>query len=158
MKLKGKKIEGPPPEMIVFNRGDEDLVFKAKAVLDYKEFNKLCPEPKPPVNFKAGDDKGVEDEEDPDYKIAISKHGRLRYLWMMIESLSATEDLEWEKLNPKDPSTWELLTEEFENSGLTQFELVHLQMIVQKANVMNEEHLEEAKKRFLAKQQVHLQK
>jgi hypothetical protein len=50
MKIGGKKIQhGPATEIIVFPRENgEDLAFRATAMLDKTEFDKICTSHKPP--------------------------------------------------------------------------------------------------------------
>jgi hypothetical protein len=54
MKYKGKKLEGRNTDILVLEKGGEQIVFKAEALMNYKEFDKICPAPKPPIILKKG--------------------------------------------------------------------------------------------------------
>lgn len=152
MKINGKSIKGPNIETIVIPRGDDIIVFKAEAVLDYKPFDEMVPNPTPPMVLFRGDTSHKPNYESPDYKAAIGKRSLLKYNWMVIKSLSATEGLEWETINMQEPSTWALIDEEFKNAGFTPLETNKIFEGVLTANGMNEEKLEKARKSFLAQQ------
>jgi hypothetical protein len=67
MKLNGRKIEGPNVETVIIPRGeDEPIVFRCQAVLDYDEFDLVCPRPIPPVRIMRGG-RRVTDVEDKTY-------------------------------------------------------------------------------------------
>ena len=67
MKIGGIDPETLPiEEVLVLPRGDQRLVFRACGMKDMEEFEKLCPEPKPPG--KLTKDGYVPDTEDPDYR------------------------------------------------------------------------------------------
>jgi hypothetical protein len=104
MKLGGKIISIPQPETIVIPREDQDFVFIAKAVLDYTEFDKVCPLPIPPTITKRNGEKSS-DVNDKKYLERISKHAKRRFAWMVLESLRATPELEWDTVNYSDPDT-----------------------------------------------------
>lgn len=151
MKLNGRKLDKPQIEVCVIPRREEDLVFKAQPVLDFEPFNKLCPMPTPPSITRPG---GVtsQDVEDPDYKKQLDTWAENRTDWMIVQSLSATEGLEWETVNLSDPSTWKNFRVEFEKSGLTAIEVNAVISIVIDACGLNNKKIEEATKRFLAGQ------
>ena len=48
MKIGGVEIKGPHEELLILPRPDENIIIRAKAVMDMDVFDKLCPEPKPP--------------------------------------------------------------------------------------------------------------
>ena len=72
MKINGRKLD-PIVEVLVIPRQDGDIVFKAKPVTDYTEFNALCAEPKPP-NIKHRDGVDRPDFDDAVYKAAIDDY------------------------------------------------------------------------------------
>jgi hypothetical protein len=151
MKIKGRKLDKPQVEVCVIPRHDGDIVFKAQPVVDFTDFVALCPMPQAPVILKRG---GTEsrDVEDKDYKAALDKWAEQRTDWMIIKSLQATEELEWETVNVSDPSTWSNFRLEFEKSGLTGIEVNAVISIVIDACGLNQKKIEEATKRFLAGQ------
>lgn len=149
MKLNGKKISGPNVEIIVIPRKDEDIVFKAQAVLSFDDFKKLCPQPMPPQMIKRGEGL-VYDTENPQYKDALSLWQQMRMDWIIITSLRATPELEWEKVDFSNCDTWKLYSEELKDSGFGEYEVNRIVAGVMTANCLNETKIEEARKRFLA--------
>src|SRR5216684_11348 len=111
MKIKGRSIKGPNRDFVVIPRPkgpdgeNQDIVFEAEAVLDYGDFEKLCPVPMPPIVTRPGNIQS-ENVEDPDYKKKLAQHNRQRYDWMVLQSLQITEGLEWEQVKADDPETW----------------------------------------------------
>ena len=153
MKINGKKIEGPNEEIIVIPRKDEDIVFRAKAVLNYEEFDKLCPTPIPPMIKKKGTDFPIPDIEDTNYQNKLATYATKRTSWMILKSLEATDGLSWDTIKMSDPDSWENFEKEMKDSGFSDIEINRIVIGVQTANCLNEEKLEEARKRFLASQQ-----
>ena len=95
MKIGGIKVNRPAIKTIVFAREDEDFVFKARAVLDYDEFEELCQRPTAPEVLRPG---GIRESNvnAKSYQEALDKWAGYRTSWMIIKSLDATSDLEWE--------------------------------------------------------------
>lgn len=155
MKLKGKKISPPNDAVIIIPRGgeDEDLIFKARPILDVKEFEKVCPVPQPTRVIKPG---GIEffDDKDPTYLENLKKHGNLQFAWLIIQSLLATDGFEWEEVKVNDPSTWLLYESELGNSGLSQAESGYLVREVIQANTLDDARVKEARDRFFSKKPV----
>lgn len=151
MKLKGKKIQGANYEWIVIPRPDGDLVFKAQAVLDMKGFNDRVQEPKPPKVMLPGGEK-KEDTDDQRYKEAVKQYADMRYAYMIIKSLEATPEFEWETVNIDDAGTWLNWSKEFQDAGFTVSEINIIQFGVAAANSLNQDKLDEARARFLASQ------
>ena len=149
MKLFGKAVEGPNVEVIVIPRGEQSLVFKAQAVLDFDTFNKMVPVPLAPMILYKGSTVASPNVEDPEYKKAISSRANLQSSWMIIKSLEATPGLEWELIKAEDPSTWDKFFDEFKRSGFTEVEIGRILQGVMTANGLNEEKMEQARKRFL---------
>lgn len=152
MKIHGKKIEGPNEEIIPIPRSSGDIIFKASAVLDYEPFEKLCPVPKAPEVLKPGGAKYY-DVEDKKYLEEINKWSRLKTSWMILQSLKATDGLEWESVDMSKPETWDNLESELESSGFTPIEISKIINGVISANGLDDQKMEEARKRFLASQQ-----
>lgn len=149
MKINGKKIEGPNVEVIVFPRSDgEEIVFKAQAVLDLEPFRKLCPEPKPPRMLKRGVGM-VEDVEDQGYKLSLEQHAKKRFDWIIVQSLRATDGLEWERVKYAESDSWQFYREELKDSGFGEYEIGKIIQMVLVANSLDESKMEEARKRFL---------
>lgn len=149
MRIKGKKIEGANEEILVLPRPDGDIVFIARGILDMSEFDKLCPEPKAPLLTKRNG-VTIEDVTDKKYKKQVDDYGKKRMAYMIIKSLEATKDLEWEDVDLSDSSTWLNYEQEFKDSGFSQIEINRIITTVFTANSLNEKKLEEAREHFLA--------
>lgn len=149
MKLKGRQISGPNYEYIVIPRTDGDLVFKAQAVLDTKDFEAKYPTPKPPNVTKPG---GVvePDFKDPGYLGLMEKLNQARYGWTMMTALSVTEGLEFSILSFDDPGTWHRWQDELKEAGFSNPEVNLMMDGIAAANGLNQQKLEEARKRFFA--------
>lgn len=149
MKLPGYEFKGPNVEYIVIPRGDgKDIVFKAQAILDMTPLESLLKRPVPGKRMLPG---GVvqADTDDPIFKTSISEYGNLRYAWIVIQSLKATEGLEWETVKDDDPGTWLNWEKELKEAGFTQSECEYIQLAVANANAMNQTKLDEARTHFL---------
>lgn len=151
MKIQGKKVEGKNTEICPIPRPEGDIIFIAQSV-EMDDFNKLCPQPVPPKKIIKGGEK-VNDVEHPTYKKKMEAYGRKRIAYMIIKSLDATPDLEWEKVDISDSSTWEEYEKEFKESGFTDIEIARIIDAVMTANCLNETRLEEARARFLLSKQ-----
>lgn len=153
MKLNGKKLDTPNIETIVFPRANgEDIIFKAQAVLDLNDFEKLCPEPKPPRMIKRGSIEPMDNVEDPAYKQSIFNHNKLRMDWLILQSLRATEELEWETVKYDDPSTWASYEQELKDSKFSLAEVQRIRLGVMAANSLSESKIEEARQRFFMRE------
>jgi hypothetical protein len=149
MKLKGQRLCEPAIEVVVFPRQSGDLVFTVKAVINDDDFEKLCPRPVPPTRLLPGNIHQI-NVEDPKYKEAMHAHATQRINWLYIQSLSATEGLEWETVDPANPNTWVNYTKELIESGMTIYEIKRLLEAVMSVNGLNSARIEEATKAFLA--------
>lgn len=149
MKMFGQKVEGPNVEYIVIPRGSgQDHVFKAQAVLDTSAFETLCKPPTPRKVMRPGGAM-IDDPDDAIYKDAIKVFGDLRYSWIIIHSLKATEGLEWETVKFDDPSTWNNWEVELKEAGFSRTEIQYIQLGVANANALNQDKIDEARNRFL---------
>ncbi len=153
MKLKGKKLEGANRQTLVIPRTDgrENIVLTAEAVLDYSDFDKLCPEPTPPIFVLPGGEKKA-DLEDATFKKRNAEYSQKRLAWMVIRSLRATPDLEWERVDLGDPNTWLRYEEELKDSGFSIVEIGRVRTCVFIANCLDDAKLVEARDSFLLSQ------
>lgn len=151
MKIKGKKLDGPNIEVVVIPRQSGDIVFKAAAVLDYADCDKLNPMPQAPKKLLRG---GAvqENVEDPNYVAAVDVWATRKFYWMLLKSLEATEGLEWETVKMSKPETWELYKTEMQSCGFSPGEIARVEMCVTDACGLNQTKIDEATKRFLAGQ------
>jgi hypothetical protein len=156
MKLKGRR-PGIHIEPIVLPRPDGDLVFHAKGIEDFEEFEKLCPPPEPPAKILPGGEK-VPNPQDQNFLDAMQGYGGKRVAYMVVKGLSeGTEDLEWETVSLENHHTWTKYREELRESGLSDIEVNRIVAGVMRANSLSEVAVEEARKRFLASQQAHIE-
>lgn len=157
MKIAGVAVVGPKDEFVVFpNRlaDGKDLVFRARAILDYSDFDALEPHPVPPMIRKSSSGPAVLDVESPDYKKAIDLYAVKKYDWMIIQSLRATEGLEWDTINYSDSSTWANWRNELRTIGFTGTEINRILEIINTANGFNQQKIDEATENFLATTQL----
>jgi len=150
MKINGKIIEGPKPEVIVIPKSEEEYVFKAMPVLDYEEFEKLCPTPRPPEKVLKGGETQL-DVNDKEYSKKLTEWSECKVSWMTITSLKATEGLEWDTVDMSNPETWNNYITELKAS-FTDAEVQLIINLVYTACGLNQEKIDEATKRFLAGQ------
>lgn len=149
MKIAGMKLTGPRIETLVLPRQDGDIVIKARAVLDFKEFENMCKEPKPKMKMAPGGG-SVPVVTDEEYIKKLTAFAALKTSWMIIESLKATEDLEWETIKPDDPETWGNYKDELKEGGFSFAEAALIVRTVTDACGLNQAKIEEATKLFLA--------
>lgn len=148
MKMHGKKLSTMNNQVVIFPREDGDIVFKAAPVLDFTNFDKLYPEPKPGMILKRGETVATPNFEDSKYKEALVKRNKAYTMYMILQSLSVTEGLEWETVKMDDPTTWENMDKELEESGLTNVERGQIMQAVMRANSLDMSYIDEARKRF----------
>lgn len=151
MKLQGKKLDGPNIEIVVIPRQSGDLVFKAQAVLDYADCDKLNPMPQPPKALLPGG-RVQENVEDPTYQKKVDEWATRKFYWMFLKSLEATDGLEWESVKMNKPETWSLYKTEMQEAGFAPGEIARIEMCVTDACGLNQQKIDEATKRFLAGQ------
>lgn len=149
MLLNGKKPVHNIKTLVLPRDGQEPLIFKAAAVTNMDDFEKLCPVPDPPKKTLRGGERVV-DLEDKNFKLAISQIADKRWNFIILTSLQATEGLVWETVDMADSSTWDNWRKEATDSGLSLFEINRLTSIVVDANSLSDATLDEAKKSFLA--------
>ena len=152
LKIKGQVIEGPNIETVFIPRGDTQIVFHAKAILDYSDFEAMCPAPNPPNKMVPGG-ATIPDLEHPKYKEAMDAYGTRRFAWMILKSLEATEGLEWETVDMSDPETWANYEQEFKSSGFSDIEANRILKGIMAANCLDEDKVEQARQRFLVLEQ-----
>jgi len=105
MKFKGKKPQkGNTVHVVIPRQGDESLLFTAQGIFDYTPFTKQYPEPQPPKIVQKGITKI--DYDNVRYKAKFLVWATMKANWMVIESLKATPELEWESVVAEDPATW----------------------------------------------------
>lgn len=147
MKLKGKAVTQPKPITFSIYRVPEPVTFTVQAVIDYSEFEELCPNPPVPTVKKVGQTVGTPDPTNAAYQKKVAIQGERRTHWMMLKALSATEGLEWETVDLKKPETWENFETEL-RAIFTPFEMAEIQNSIFLVNAPSKESFQEAVEAF----------
>lgn len=151
MKINGEEFNCPNVEVIPFIRNGKEFFLKARAVLDYSDFEKLCPSPTPPEVIRPGGEKFL-DINDKEYLKKVNDHSTLKYNWMCLKSLEATEGIEWNLVDMSKPETWNKFEEELKSAFFTDTEIFRIVSAISQAQGLNDIKIQEALKRFLAGQ------
>lgn len=154
MKINGVKVKGAYEEVVVIPRRSGNLVFKAQAISDYEPFDKLCPQPVPPKIVYAGSKQEIDNIEDPGYLQRFNEWAELKSHWMILQSLKATEGLEWETVKMGDHTTWKNYQKEMTDAGLSPAEQARIVTCVSQANGLDQSKIDEATESFLLAQAV----
>ena len=160
MKIGGKLVSGPKRDFIIFDRTDENgepyyIQFKAEAVLNYDEFDKLCPEPAPPSKMIRGGEI-VQNIEDSSYKESIRQRGEQWWSWLVIKSLSPS-NIEWDTVEYANSATWQNYKSDLSKAGFSRIEINRIENLVLEINSIDEKKLHEARERFLRSREAGVQ-
>jgi hypothetical protein len=151
MKIGGVALNGPKQVTLVLPRDDGDLVFKFVAVVDDDEFDKIYPEPVPPVTFNVKAQEKLPQLEDPGYKAKMAERAKARAAWIFLKSVEPS-GIEWTTVKKEDPTTWSNWEADLRKAGMNIQEMNAIWSHFAKANFVTQEMLDEARKRFLASQ------
>lgn len=147
MKIGGVTIAPPKDKILVIPRDEGDVIIKARAVLDFTEFEQLCPKPEGKQILRPG---GAVDTAPPSAE-DIQKWAEKQSHWMILKSLQATEDLQWDTVDMQNHETWGNYISELESS-FSRVEQARIINIVLEACGMTDDRITEATERFLATQ------
>ena len=149
MLINGERINVPFRREIVFPRVEGDIVFTAVAVSTIDEFESLCPEVEPKVekDLKGNVVRVLVD--DPQYMTALRERMNRKFDYQVVRSL---ENVQWETVDLKDPSSWKNWRTEAVAIGLSDVEVTTLANRVYDTLQPTRELIDEQKKSFLAKQ------
>ena len=149
MKIGGVEVKGPGTEILVLPRAQsEDIVFTCQAVLDMKQFEALCPEPKAGKIMMGGTKKFTDNVNDPGYIQQMKDHATRRFSYIALKSLEPS-DIEWETVEIEKPATWENWEKELKEAGLSVIEVNRVTVAIMRANSLDEEMLVRARATFL---------
>lgn len=148
MKLFGQTISTPKSDVLVIPRGDKNIVLTLAAVIDYSDFEALCPRPVAPVLTRPGGQK-ANDVEDETYKKQLQEWAELQTAWMIYKSISATEGLVFETIDPSNPKTWLNITKELSTAFRDAEGAAILRKIMEVCG-LTQDKIEQATKDFLA--------
>jgi hypothetical protein len=148
MKVNGIKLAGPRiVERYLPVSDGEAVCFKFRSLRSDEDFEKVMPKPRPPQVMKPG---GLThfNTEDSRFKTALNDWVNHKLNWEFLTSISATDGIEWDKVDMSKSETWALwrkdLEEHFPNSQIDQIFGGFLE-----AQYISEEGMEKARARFL---------
>lgn len=158
MKIGGVTISGelaePNEEVLVLPRRKTQIIITARAIPDMSDFEKRVPIPKPKKNFHKG--KGwIEDLEDDNYIKAMERYTKIRVAYFVVASL---QDVEWVKVDPEKPATWENWEEDLKGVGFTQHECNLVLQLCFQVNQLDETKLEQARSLFVLGQEQEIER
>lgn len=143
--IAGKEVsQATHEDVLVLPRGEEAIVIRAKAIHDFEEFSKVCPDPEPPGALTK--DGWVPNKEDETYKKRFEQHNIRRIGWMVLRSL---QEITWDKVDADNPKTWDKWQEDLEDSGFTSVECNLVLALVIDVNSLNEQKLKDARDSFI---------
>lgn len=130
---------------ITFKRGDSFVAFYAQPVWDLDEFYLACPVPKNDfVRFEKGGK--VADPDHPAYREKLAQWHRKRWGYVTLKTLEPS-NIEFDNISLDDPETWVNVEAELKaNLGL--YEFAQVSSLVDEANALDAEKLEENAKSF----------
>ena len=149
MKMHGKTVQVPIEEVIVIPRDSGNLVFKARPVIDWDPHASLDPQPEPPV-IQRPNQPAQKNVEAPKYKKEFAAWASRRWNWMILDSLSITEGLEFETVQMDKPETWENWRKEMLDAGLVPNEIERIEAKVLEACRLDQTKIDAATAAFLA--------
>ena len=149
MKLHGETLSIPNLKVIPIIRDSGNIILKAAPIQSFDDFDKIYPVPEPPVRELPGG-KVVALIESKEYKDMLAKRNRLMTDYMVLKSLEATEELEWETVDLNDPETYGNYATEMQAAGFTAVEITRVVNEVLAANSLDEEIINKARESFLA--------
>ena len=145
MRIGGVKPNGLNEGILVLPRPDGDIVFKARALPDYDEFEKLCPEPVAPVVLTADGKKT--DDKDTEYVACLLRRELLRTAYFFIKSLEPS-NIEWDTVVLERPGTWTNAKDDLRKAGFSIVEMNRIWSLVNDVNCLSEDKLSAARDRF----------
>jgi len=146
MKIGGVAVTKPSEKILVIEREDGPLVFRALALPSMDEFEQLVPMPKPPG--KLTKDGFIPDANDPTYQTILGQHALKRLGYMVIRTLDNSK-IEWGTVDPSNPKTWTNWEGDLKAAGFTQVERNRILELVIDVNTLDEEKIKAARDSFL---------
>ncbi len=149
MKINGvSKLKENTQTYTVVRDGLDPIIFTLKPA-DMKWFTEIVEEPSPPMVTKPGEP-AVADLSDPKYVEAMESYSLKQGQYFIISSISATEGLEWEKIDLAKPDTWEKFEEELDEFKLLPTEKAGLLQAITRANSLDQKFIDAKRDDFLA--------
>jgi len=151
MKINGVAVTKPSEKLLVIERDEGPLVFRAQALTSMDEFDQIVPLPKPPG--KLTKDGFVPDSNDPNYQVTLGQHALKRLGFMVIRTLENSK-IEWATVDPANPKTWTNWEKDLKDAGFTQTERNRILELVIDVNTLDEDKIKAARDSFLRGQAV----
>lgn len=153
LSIGGRVVDGPKKKLLVIPRDEGDVAFHFIAILDDADFLKVYPQPVPPRTFKPKLQATIDNVEDPAYKVRLSTWQDAKGDWFFLKSIEPSK-IEWQSVKMDDPSTYRNWRNELKEAGFSIAEINQIYATFAETNMVTEEMLEDARKRFLALQAV----
>lgn len=149
MKLKGFDIKDKPFDEATFHVLGQPVTFRAKVVSDYNAFKAAVPEPIPPLSVDRAGNKS-KNLRHPDFIKRMEKFNEQQTVFMLMESLSETPDLDWTILSLEEPSTltFDNLQKEFTDAGFPMATASKVINLASSANGLTEKLVEAGRESF----------
>lgn len=150
MRIGGIEVNGPPEGLLVLERPGLMIPIKTQAVMDFDDFEALCPEPKPPV--KTTKNGTVPNHLDKGYIQQKVQHAKQKSAWIMLKTLEPSK-IEWTSIDMQKPNTWCNWTSDLKKAGFGVFEINRIVALVEETNALDEGKLKWAREVFVQGQQ-----
>jgi hypothetical protein len=149
MKIAGLKLDRNFTDVIVIPRPGDDIVLTVQSVND-DNYDDVESAPIPPMVTMRGETVPKPDPSDRTFSKAKSAYWDRKQAWFLIESLKATEDIEWEEVTA-DPMTFMKVYDELK-VVFSAMEVVVIQNKIIEICGLSMGMIEEATESFLAAQ------
>ena len=136
----------PSEQLLVIPRGEKQIVFRARGLPDFDEFDELCPAPEPPAKLTPKGKEYITD--DPNFLAARKEYTKRQLAYMVVKSLIPSE-IEWDTVDLTKPASWPNWEADLKKAGITQTECNRVYQLCREANTLDEQKLEEARDFFL---------
>lgn len=148
MRIGNRTSAKPQNGSFFVNRGDDSFELLIEPVLDFSEFDKVCPEP--PIPTKTSRTGEITIDTRGKAMQRTIKYGRLKAQYMIIKGLLINEGFEWETVDLSNPETYQNYEKELLEFGLTPGEITLLSIEVNRVNGNDAKFNEQARSAFLA--------
>lgn len=130
------------------------IAFFAQPVWSWDEFNEQFPRPEPKAGEVVFTKHGQQPDYDaPGYKQRIEQHNSRRWGFMILKSLEPSE-VEFDNTSLTKPETWDQVEEILKRDEFSEFEFACIGNLIEEANGINSQKLEENKMDFLSRSKV----
>lgn len=147
----GRTVSGPKKITICLPREEGPIPFQFTAVLDDEAFRLLCPKPKPPRKWKAGEG-NVDDIKDTAFLSRFNEWVERKGDWYFLTSIAPSE-IEWTTVDMSSPSTWGNWRSELIEAGFNENERDTIWGGFIQCNMITDDMLTQARNHFLAEQE-----